>query len=187
MTQSFQNTPSSWSICLPPKRSQCPSIPPLHGNGKWPCNCGFWIIPATVTLQGFPFDPYLLYRHRRVVRAHAALEHWLARAPASCSVLRSFFHLSSRLKQYLADAIVIEAATIYENAFCIFSAYARCPLAQRQRPLPFKRRLSVASRDNTLSWPRLSSCCVPNIAKRRLPYQPLESQTRPHRGHSSGR
>ncbi len=83
-----------------------------------------WILdyPCDGHRQGFPFDPYLLYWHRRVVRAHAALEQWLARAPASCSVLRSFFHLSTGLKQYLADALVIEAATIYENAFCIFSA-----------------------------------------------------------------
>lgn len=71
--------------------------------------------------QGFPFDPYLLYFHRRIVRASAALAPLMADTLLSCRmplVLRNFTKL---LGQYLTDATVIAAAQQYEQAFGVFS------------------------------------------------------------------
>jgi hypothetical protein len=70
--------------------------------------------------QGFPFDPYLLYFHRRVVRGSAAVEQLLRdarvrdRAPL---VLKNF---ASMLSRYLSDREVIAAADQYEAAFALF-------------------------------------------------------------------
>jgi hypothetical protein len=81
-----------------------------------------WLLdyPRDGRRQGFPFDPYLLYFHRRVVRASAAMQRLLTdtrvkgRAP---QVLKNF---ASMLRQYLCDASVIEAARQYEAAFTLF-------------------------------------------------------------------
>jgi len=70
--------------------------------------------------QGFPFDPYLLYFHRRVIRGSAAVEQLLrdprvqGRAPL---VLKNFAGL---LRQYLSDPAVCAAADQYEAAFALF-------------------------------------------------------------------
>jgi hypothetical protein len=70
--------------------------------------------------QGFPFDPYLLYFHRRVVRGSAAVEQLLrdprvhGRAPL---VLKNFAQL---LRQYLSDPEVCAAANQYEASFALF-------------------------------------------------------------------
>lgn len=81
-----------------------------------------WLLdyPRDGHRQGFPFDPYLLYFHRRLVRASAAVERLLGdpqvegQAP---TVLKNFAHL---LRQYLADRDVQEAAAQYEAAFTLF-------------------------------------------------------------------
>lgn len=70
--------------------------------------------------QGFPFDPYLRYFHRRVVRGSAAVEQLLrdprvhGRAPR---VLKNFAQL---LRRYLSDPEVCAAADHYEAACALF-------------------------------------------------------------------
>jgi len=70
--------------------------------------------------QGFPFDPYLLYLHRRLIRGSASVEQLLGddrvreRAP---QVLKNF---AGTLRRYLSDPQVIAAADQYEAAFALF-------------------------------------------------------------------
>jgi hypothetical protein len=81
-----------------------------------------WLLdyPRDGRRQGFPFDPYVLYFHRRIIRGSLAVQRLLndtqveGRAPP---VLKNF---ASMLQQYLSDSEVIEAADQYEAAFTLF-------------------------------------------------------------------
>ena len=70
--------------------------------------------------QGFPFDPYLLYFHRRVVKVHDAAKRLLSREAARKELPKAFFTFSSKLEKYLTDPVIIEATELYEKAFDIF-------------------------------------------------------------------
>lgn len=70
--------------------------------------------------QGFPFDPYLLYFHRRVVTVYEASERLLSRDSVRQKAPKVFFNLSDQLKRYLTDPIVAEASALYEKAYRIF-------------------------------------------------------------------
>jgi hypothetical protein len=70
--------------------------------------------------QGFPFDPYLLYFHRRVVRTAAAVEGLLGEPRIEGRVPQVLKSFANMLRQYLSDPQVIEAADDYEAAFTLF-------------------------------------------------------------------
>jgi hypothetical protein len=71
--------------------------------------------------QGYPFDPYLLYFHRRVVRAAAALERLLREPTVHQRAPQVLGNLSHMLRDYLADARVIAAANEFERACQLFT------------------------------------------------------------------
>jgi hypothetical protein len=81
-----------------------------------------WMLdyPSDGHRQGFPFDPYLLYFHRRVVKVHDAAERLLSREAARKELPKAFFTFSSKLEKYLTDPVIIEAIELYEKAFDIF-------------------------------------------------------------------
>ena len=66
----------------------------------------FWILdyPSDGRRQGFPFDPYLLYLHRRLVRAAAMVDRLLADADVARQAPQPLFHLQEQLRQYSQDA-----------------------------------------------------------------------------------
>jgi hypothetical protein len=125
--------------------------------------------------QGYPFDPYLLYFHRRVVRASVAVDRLLGdirvqdQAPL---VLKNFARM---LREYLGDARVSEAAQQYEEAFALFcrvrdvlrlSSQGKTPLSDRYllaadeaaavRPLleHLRQECRRASQEATAAWTR---------------------------------
>ena len=69
--------------------------------------------------QGFPFDPYHLYLHRRIVIAYDASQRILSSEGAR-KLPKAFFTFSSKLEKYLTDPVIIEATELYEKAFDIF-------------------------------------------------------------------
>jgi hypothetical protein len=71
--------------------------------------------------QGYPFDPYLLYFHRRVVRAAAALERLLGEPVVRQRAPQVLRNLSRMLRDYLIDARVIAAANEFERAWQLFT------------------------------------------------------------------
>lgn len=81
-----------------------------------------WMLdyPSDGHRQGFPFDPYLLYFHRRVVIVHDAAERMLSNEVAKQKLPKAFFTFFSKLEQYLTDPVIIEATEVYEKAFDIF-------------------------------------------------------------------
>ena len=83
----------------------------------------FWILDyrSDGRRRGFPFDPYLLYLHRRLVRAGQAVERLLAQTPAACrtpQVLRNFHTL---LQAYRRDPEIAAAAALYERCCTLFT------------------------------------------------------------------
>jgi hypothetical protein len=81
-----------------------------------------WMLdyPSDGTRQGFPFDPYLLYFHRRILIAYDASQRLLSSDAAKRNLPKAFFTFSSKLKNYLTDPVIIEATELYEKAFDIF-------------------------------------------------------------------
>jgi hypothetical protein len=81
-----------------------------------------WMLdyPSDGHRQGFPFDPYLLYFHRRVVIVHDAAERMLSNEVAKQKLPKAFFIFFSKLEKYLTDPVIIEATELYEKAFDIF-------------------------------------------------------------------
>lgn len=70
--------------------------------------------------QGFPFDPYLLYFHRRVVKASAAVRRLLDRPSVKSRAPMVLVNFSRMLQDYLNDQQVITAAANYEAAYELF-------------------------------------------------------------------
>jgi len=76
--------------------------------------------PSDGNRQGFPFDPYLLYLHRRIVIAYDASQHLLSSEAAKKNLPKALFTFSTKLEKYLTDPVIIEATELYEKAFDIF-------------------------------------------------------------------
>jgi len=70
--------------------------------------------------QGFPFDPYLLYFHRRIEQIQEALERLLGFETVRQQAPKTLFNFADRLDRYLADPVIDQASTLYEKAFAIF-------------------------------------------------------------------
>jgi len=82
----------------------------------------FWLLdyPNDGHRQGFPFDPYLLYFHRRIVTAHEALKGLLSSDTVRAKMPKAFLNFSQQLENYLLDPIIDSTATLYEKASNIF-------------------------------------------------------------------
>jgi hypothetical protein len=70
--------------------------------------------------QGFPFDPYLLYFHRQVVRAASTLETLMSDSQVRRLVPRVIVNFEKLLREYLCDQKVVDAARQYEEVFAVF-------------------------------------------------------------------
>ena len=79
----------------------------------------FWILDyaADGGRQGFPFDPYFLYFHRRLLRGHDALVRLLSCPAVSDHAPKTLFNLRDQLQRYRNDLQVIAATAHYELAF----------------------------------------------------------------------
>lgn len=83
----------------------------------------FWMLDyaADGSRQGFPFDPYFLYFHRRLIRGHNALVKLLSRECVAAHVPKPLFNLRDRLERYCTDPQIIAATSHYEMAFSEFA------------------------------------------------------------------
>ena len=71
--------------------------------------------------RGFPFDPRVLYLHRRIVQAEVRLRELLERVRGTAGIPVALYHLSERLHAYVADRAVLEAAAEHEEAWALFN------------------------------------------------------------------
>jgi hypothetical protein len=81
-----------------------------------------WLLdyPRDGTRQGFPFDPYLLYFHRRVIRASAAVERLLQDSHVAGLAPLALKNFARLLREYLGDPAIQAAAGQYEAAWTLF-------------------------------------------------------------------
>jgi hypothetical protein len=82
----------------------------------------FWVLDHAQDgrRQGHPFDPHLLYLHRRLLRAGAALAQLCAVAAAVKQLPQGLLHLHERLREYRDDVVIQAAAACYEKAHTLF-------------------------------------------------------------------
>jgi hypothetical protein len=82
----------------------------------------FWVLDYAQDgrRQGHPFDPHLLYLHRRLVRAAEALRRLFANPGAAGQLPRCLVNLHKRLQEYGDDTVIAAAAACYEKAHGLF-------------------------------------------------------------------
>jgi hypothetical protein len=71
--------------------------------------------------RGFPFDPGLLYLHRRIAVAERQTGILVAQVEGSEGTHSSLCRLHEELHRYTADAAVVKAAAEYEEAWALFN------------------------------------------------------------------
>ncbi len=82
-----------------------------------------WILdyPNDGSRQGFPFDPYTLYFHRRIKEAYDNLELLLSTKQPLHHAPKVLWSLLDMLKNYLNNSAIVEAAEKYEVSYQIFN------------------------------------------------------------------
>lgn len=109
--------------------------------------CHLWILDYASEghRQGFPFDPHLLYYHRRIVQVAGALEALRAQpkpwaiAPLA---LRNFRQL---LSDYLADPQVRQSAALFEKAYTMFERFRAVLRLSATGPRPLREAYALAA------------------------------------------
>jgi hypothetical protein len=83
----------------------------------------YWILDyrSDGRRRGFPFDPYTLYLHRRLVRAGEAVDRLLSRREVARQAPRVLFNFQKQLAEYRTDAQIVAAADLYERSHIMFT------------------------------------------------------------------
>jgi hypothetical protein len=83
----------------------------------------FWILDyrSDGRRRGFPFDPYLLYLHRRLVKAGEAVDRLLSQAAVAGRLPPVFDNFQTLLQTYRHDAEICTAADLYERSWVLFT------------------------------------------------------------------
>lgn len=87
----------------------------------------YWILDyrSDGRRRSFPFDPYTLYLHRRVVRASAAVDRLLSNNSLAQQAPIVLVNFQKVLREYRNDAQIKAAAESYERAFNMFDRLRR--------------------------------------------------------------
>lgn len=82
----------------------------------------FWILDYAKAGkgQGYPFDPHLLYLHRRLVKVSDVMRLLKSQMGGKELIPRSLQGFYERLENYRDDQEIQEASTWYEQAFTVF-------------------------------------------------------------------
>lgn len=104
--------------------------------------------------EGFPFDPYQLYYHRRLIRGRDALQRLLG-AGASADVLqgvrsgipRVLYNLRDQLTAYGEDAEIRSAAAHYEQAYEAFGRLRSALRLHAAGPSPMRTAYPVTAEE----------------------------------------
>jgi len=106
----------------------------------------FWILDYAQDgkRQGYPFDPHLLYLHRRLVRAADALQRLFCGRVSQRCLPESLRNLCVRLQEYRDDAAIVEAAAWYEQAQEVFLQLRRTLRLTSAGKTPMSESYSMA-------------------------------------------
>jgi hypothetical protein len=82
----------------------------------------YWILDyrSDGRRRGYPFDPYLLYFHRRLTRAGESLDRLLLQAAAASRVPPVFCNFQDLLRAYRNDVEIRANADLYERCWTMF-------------------------------------------------------------------
>ena len=94
--------------------------------------------------QGFPFDPYLLYFHRRIAKLYGELKQMLCLEVIRCKAPRVLINFANELEKYLKDTSIIAASTLYEKAFDIFSRFREVLRLNSKGPSPMSEAYELS-------------------------------------------
>ena len=83
----------------------------------------FWILDyrSDGHQRGYPFDPYTLYLHRRLVRAGQAVDDLLSHPDLARQVPLVLFNFQEELQRYRNDTQIAAAASLYERSCSMFT------------------------------------------------------------------
>jgi len=83
----------------------------------------FWILDyrSDGHQRGFPFDPYTLYLHRRLVRSGQAMDDLLSHPELARRAPPVLFNFQKELQHYRNDSQITAAADLYERACSMFT------------------------------------------------------------------
>jgi hypothetical protein len=106
-----------------------------------------WMLdyPSDGKRQGFPFDPYLLYLHRRIAQAAAALDGVLKSDATAKRLPRVIHNMAAKLHGYLTDKVVQQAASLYEEAYEIFARLRQALRLSPNVPCPLGESYALDS------------------------------------------
>jgi len=85
----------------------------------------YWILDyrSDGRRRGYPFDPYTLYLHRRLVRAGEAVDRLLADAAVARQAPQALRNFQRLLSDYRTDAQIVAAAELYERSCAMFGRF----------------------------------------------------------------
>jgi hypothetical protein len=111
----------------------------------------FWMLDyaAEGGRQGFPFDPYVLYLHRRLIRGHDALTRLFSRPDVTAQAPVALCNLRDHLERYRKDPQIVAAARQYEIAFREFDRLRTILrlVSQGDSPMHHRYELTVTQDD----------------------------------------
>lgn len=94
--------------------------------------------------QGFPFDPYLLYFHRRVVKAQGIVEKLLSKEVVRSQAPKVLTNFSQMLREHVTNPKVLAAATHYEKAWTLFEELRNALRLCAKGPSPMRHAYRLA-------------------------------------------
>src|SRR5262249_54228902 len=97
--------------------------------------------------QGYPFDPHLLYFHRRVVRASAAAERLLADPRVEGQVPVVLKNFTRMLREYLSHEQVAETVRQSEEAFALLQRVRDALRLSARQENPLHARYLLAAKE----------------------------------------
>jgi hypothetical protein len=113
----------------------------------------FWILDyrSDGRRRGFPFDPYTLFLHRRLIRASEAVDRLLAGAAVGRQAPQTLKNFQELLRQYRSDSQIVAAAEDYERSHAMFTR------------LRDALRLSADTMDQLREPLELTACELPEL------------------------
>lgn len=109
-----------------------------------------WILdyPSDGHRQGFPFDPLVLYLHRRLLKASEALHQLLEDPGLRARSPPPLRHLQKNLEDYLNDPKVARAAQLYEAAWQLFQQLREILRLEARGTCPLSDSYSLDARED---------------------------------------
>lgn len=105
--------------------------------------------------QGFPFDPHLLYFHRRVIRASLAVDRLLLDGSVQEQAPLALKNFARMLRDYLGNPQVNRAAQRYEDGFALLGRLRDVLRLSAQGGTPLSDRYRLAAEEAAVVRPLL--------------------------------